>query len=400
MSKNDCDNADYKIATRAVRSGQVRSQEGEHSDPIFLTSSYVFKSAADAAAKFSGEVEGNIYSRFTNPTVRTFEERLAAMEEGECCVATATGMSAIVATCMGLLNAGDHVVAGRDLFGSTIILFNNILTRFDLSFTYVDSTDLSQWQDAIQANTKMLFLETPSNPLCNVSDIRAVAKIAHENQALLVVDNTFCTPVLQQPLKLGADVVVHSSTKYIDGQGRTMGGAVVGNKEQVGESIYSFLRSAGPSLSPFNAWVQLKGLETLSIRMEAHSRYALEVASWLEAQPSVERVFYPDLPSHPQHALAQSQQNAAAGVLAFQVKGGRDEAWAVIDNTKLFSITANLGDTKSTITHPATTTHGRLTVEQRNEMGVFENLLRLSIGLEDVDDLQKDLQRGLDLINL
>ncbi len=309
-------------------------------------------------------------------------------------------MSAIVATCMGLLNAGDHVVAGRDLFGSTIILFNNILTRFDLSFTYVDSTDLSQWRDAIQDNTKMLFLETPSNPLCNVSDIRAVAKIAHKNQALLVVDNTFCTPVLQQPLKLGADVVVHSSTKYIDGQGRTMGGAVVGNKEQVGESVYAFLRSAGPSLSPFNAWVQMKGLETLIIRMKAHSRHALKVASWLEAQPSVERVFYPDLPSHPQHALAQSQQNAAAGVLAFQVKGGRDEAWAVIDNTKLFSITANLGDTKSTITHPATTTHGRLTVEQRNEMGVFENLLRLSIGLEDVDDLQKDLQRGLDLINL
>ncbi|HEC27589.1 MAG TPA: O-succinylhomoserine sulfhydrylase [Gammaproteobacteria bacterium] len=400
MSENNSDNTDYKIATRAVRTGQIRSQEGEHSDPIFLTSSYVFKSAADAAAKFSGEVEGNIYSRFTNPTVRTFEERLAAMEEGECCVATATGMSAIVATCMGLLNAGDHVVAGRDLFGSTIILFNNILTRFDLSFTYVDSTDLSQWRDAIQDNTKMLFLETPSNPLCNVSDIRAVAKIAHKNQALLVVDNTFCTPVLQQPLKLGADVVVHSSTKYIDGQGRTMGGAVVGNKEQVGESVYAFLRSAGPSLSPFNAWVQMKGLETLIIRMKAHSRHALKVASWLEAQPSVERVFYPDLPSHPQHALAQSQQNAAAGVLAFQVKGGRDEAWAVIDNTKLFSITANLGDTKSTITHPATTTHGRLTVEQRDEMGVFENLLRLSIGLEDVDDLQKDLQRGLDLINL
>ncbi|NOY17389.1 MAG: O-succinylhomoserine sulfhydrylase [Gammaproteobacteria bacterium] len=399
MSVNDDDNSDYKIATRAVRTGQVRSQEGEHSDPIFLTSSYVFKNAAEAAATFSGEAKGNIYSRFTNPTVRTFEERLAAMEGGECCVATATGMSAIVAVCMGLLNAGDHVVAGRDLFGSTVILFNNILARFDLSFTYVDSTDLSQWEDAIQVKTKMLFLETPSNPLCNVSDISAVAKIAHDNKALLVVDNTFCTPVLQQPLKLGADVVVHSSTKYIDGQGRTMGGAVVGNKEQVGESVYSFLRSAGPSLSPFNAWVQLKGLETLSIRMQAHSQYALKVASWLEAQPSVERVFYPDLSSHPQHALAQRQQSAAAGVLAFQVKGGRNEAWTVIDSTKLFSITANLGDTKSTITHPATTTHGRLTVDQRQEMGVFENLLRLSIGLEDVDDLKKDLKRGLDRIN-
>ncbi len=399
MSENDDENSNYKIATRAVRTGQVRSQEGEHSDPIFLTSSYVFKSAADAAARFSGEVEGNIYTRFTNPTVRTFEQRLAAMEEGECCVATATGMSAIVATCMGLLNAGDHVVAGRDLFGSTIILFDNILTRFGLSFSYVDSTDLSQWQGAIQANTKMLFLETPSNPLCNVSDIKAVAKIAHENQALLVVDNTFCTPVLQQPLKLGADVVVHSSTKYIDGQGRTMGGAVVGSKDQVGEGVYSFLRSAGPSLSPFNAWVQLKGLETLSIRMQAHSRYALEIAGWLEAQPSVERVYYPDLPSHPQHTLAQRQQTAAAGVLAFQVKGGRDEAWTVIDSTKLFSITANLGDAKSTITHPAKTTHGRLTIVQRQQMGVFDNLLRLSIGLEDVDDLKRDLQRGLDRLN-
>jgi O-succinylhomoserine sulfhydrylase len=396
MSDENSDTTEYKIATRAVRTGQVRSQEGEHSEPIYLTSSYVFENAADAAAKFSGEVEGNIYSRFTNPTVRTFEQRLAAMEEGECCVATATGMSAIVATCMGLLNAGDHVVAGRDLFGSTIILFNNILARFDLSFTYVDSTDLSQWENAIQDNTKMLFLETPSNPLCNVSDISAIAELAHKNQAILVVDNTFCTPVLQQPLKLGADVVVHSSTKYIDGQGRTMGGAVVGSKQLVGEGVFGFLRSAGPSLSPFNAWVQLKGLETLTIRMQAHSQYALELASWLEAQPSVERVFYPDLPSHPQHVLAQSQQVAAAGVLAFQVKGGRDAAWTVIDSTKLFSITANLGDTKSTITHPATTTHGRLTNEQREEMGVFENLLRLSVGLEDVDDLKKDLQRGLD----
>ena len=396
MQDNENKKPEYKLATRAVREGQVRSAEGEHAEPIFLTSSYVFKSAADAAARFSGEQAGNIYSRFTNPTVRTFEERLAAMEEGECCVATATGMSAILAVCMGLLSAGDHVVAGRDLFGSTIILFNKILTKFGLSFTYVDSADAAQWEDAIQANTKMLFLETPSNPLCNVSDISAIAKIAHDNSALLVVDNTFCTPVLQQPLKLGADVVVHSSTKYIDGQGRTMGGAVVGDKKLVGEDVFGFLRSAGPTLSPFNAWVQLKGLETLSIRMQAHSQYALEIASWLEEQPSVERVFYPDLPSHPQHDLAQRQQTAAAGVLAFQVKGGRDEAWQVIDSTELFSITANLGDTKSTITHPATTTHGRLTVEERQEMGVLDNLLRLSIGLEDVDDLKSDLQRGLD----
>lgn len=396
MKNDDNKQSEYKIATRAVRTGQLRTAEGEHSDPIFLTSSYVFESAADAAAKFSGEQAGNIYSRFTNPTVRTFEERLAAMEEGECCVATSTGMSAILAACMGLLSAGDHVVAGRDLFGSTIILFNKILTRFGISFTYVDSADLAQWQDAIQANTRMLFLETPSNPLCNVSDIRAVAKIAHDNASLLVVDNTFCTPVLQQPLKLGADVVVHSSTKYIDGQGRTMGGAVVGNSKHVGEDVFSFLRSAGPSLSPFNAWVQLKGLETLTVRMQAHSQYALEMAHWLETQTSVERVFYPDLPSHPQHELAQSQQKAAAGVLAFQVKGGREQAWQVIDSTELFSITANLGDAKSTITHPATTTHGRLSDAERKEMGVHDNLLRLSIGLEDVDDLKKDLQRGLD----
>jgi O-succinylhomoserine sulfhydrylase len=387
-----------RLATRAVRAGQVRTTEGEHAEPIFLTSSYVFNSAADAAARFSGEQAGNIYTRFTNPTVRTFEERLAAMEEGECCVATATGMSAILACCMGLLAAGDHVVAGRDLFGSTIILFNNILTKFGLTFTYVDSANLVQWEDAIKTNTKMLFLETPSNPLCNVSDIRAVAKIAHDNSALLVVDNTYCTPVLQQPLKLGADVVVHSSTKYIDGQGRTMGGAVVGDKKHVGEDVFGFLRSAGPSLSPFNAWVQLKGLETLSIRMKAHSQYALEMAGWLETHPSVERVYYPDLPSHPQHDLAQHQQNSAGGVIAFLVQGGQDQAWSVIDSTELFSITANLGDAKSTITHPATTTHGRLTVEQREEMGVLDNLLRISIGLEDVDDLKKDLQRGLDRI--
>ena len=396
--KDDENISKYGLATHAVRAGQVRTDEGEHAEPIFLTSSFVFKSAAEAAARFSGEEAGNIYSRFTNPTVRTFEKRLAAMEGADCCVATATGMSAILAVCMGLLKAGDHIVAGRDLFGSTIMLFNKILTKFGLSFTYVDSTDLAQWEDAIQATTKMLFLETPSNPLCSIADISAVAKIAHDNNALLVVDNTFCTPVLQQPLSLGADIVVHSSTKYIDGQGRTMGGAVVGDTKNVGEDVFSFLRSAGPSLSPFNAWVQLKGLETLSIRMQAHSRFALELAEWLETQPSVERVYYPDLPSHPQHELAQRQQCESAGIIAFLVKGGRDEAWSVIDSTELFSITANLGDAKSTICHPATTTHGRLSVEDREEMGVTENLLRLSVGLEDVEDLKRDLQRGLNRI--
>jgi O-succinylhomoserine sulfhydrylase len=386
----------YKIATRAVREGQARSPEGEHSDPVYLTSSFVFDSAADAAARFSGNEPGNIYSRFTNPTVRTFEERLAAMEEGECCVATSTGMSAILAVCMGLLDAGDHIVAGRDLFGSTIVLFNNILSRFGISFSYVDSADTEQWRAALTADTRMLFLESPSNPLCNVSDISTIAGIAHEHGALLVVDNTYSTPVLQQPLKHGADIVVHSSTKYIDGQGRTMGGAVVGDNKLVGEQVFSFLRSAGPTLSPFNAWVQLAGLETLAIRMQAHSDSALKIATWLEAHPSVERVYYPDLASHPQHELAQQQQSRAGGVIAFKVKGGRQSAWSVIDNTQLFSITANLGDAKSTITHPATTTHGRLSDEERAEMGVSQNLVRISVGLEDVDDLVDDLQRGLD----
>jgi O-succinylhomoserine sulfhydrylase len=386
----------YDLATRAVRAGQSRSPEGEHSDPLFLTSSYVFKNAADAAARFSGDSPGNIYSRFTNPTVRTFEQRLAAMEEGECCVATSSGMSAILAVCMGLLNAGDHVVAGRDLFGSSIILFNKILTRFGLRFTFVDSTDPGLWQAAVTKDTKMLFLETPSNPLCNIADIEMVAGIAHANDALLVVDNTYCTPVLQQPLKLGADIVVHSSTKYIDGQGRTLGGAVVGDGKRVGEDVFSFLRSAGPTLSPFNAWVQLNGLETLSVRMQAHSDSALEIARWLESHPAVTRVFYPDLPSHPQYELAQKQQRRAGGVLAFEVDGAREDAWKLIDSTRLFSITANLGDTKSTITHPATTTHGRLTDEEREKMAVHQNLVRLSIGLESVADLKHDLQRGLD----
>lgn len=394
--KNNNDWTRYKVATRAVRAGYTRSDEGEHSEAMHMTSSFVFDSAADAAARFSGDEPGNIYSRFTNPTVRTFEQRLAAMEGGECCVATSTGMSAILATCMGLLKAGDHVVAGRDLFGSTIVLFNNILTRFGLSFTYVDAVDNTQWQEAVRPETRMLFLETPSNPLCNIADITAVAEIAHSNDAVLVVDNTFCTPVLQQPLSFGADIVVHSSTKHIDGQGRTMGGAVVGSQQHVGEAVYSFLRSAGPSMSPFNAWVQLKSLETLAVRMQAHSRSALELAEWLDTHDVVQRVFYPDLPAHPQYELAQKQQVSAGGVLAFEVKGSRDAAWSVIDSTEIISITANLGDSRSTITHPATTTHGRLTPEERAEMGVHDNLIRVSVGLEDVDDIKADLKRGLD----
>jgi O-succinylhomoserine sulfhydrylase len=337
----DKDWSRYNVATRAVRAGYVRSHEGEHAEAMFLTSSFVFDSAAEAAARFSGDEAGNIYSRFTNPTVKTFEQRLAAMEGADWCVATSTGMSAILATCLGLLKAGDHVVAGRDLFGSTIMLFNNILTRFGLSFTFVDAADNKQWQDAVRPETRLLFLETPSNPLCNIADISAIAEIAHGSDALLVVDNTFCTPVLQQPLNLGADIVVHSSTKHIDGQGRTMGGAVAGSQQDVGEAVFSFLRSAGPSMSPFNAWVQLKSLETLNVRMQAHSRAALELAKWLETHDAVQRVYYPDLPTHPQYELAQKQQVSAGGVLAFEVNGSREAAWNVIDSTEIISITAN-----------------------------------------------------------
>ena len=394
--KDDKDWSRYKLATRAVRAGYNRSDEGEHSESIQLTSSFAFDSAASAAARFSGEEPGNIYSRFTNPTVRTFEQRLAAMDGGETCVATSTGMSAILAACMGLLKGGDHVVAGHDLFGSTIALFNNILTRFGLSFSYVDSTDNAAWQAAVRPETRMLFLETPSNPLSTIADIAAVSGIAHDAGALLVVDNTFATPVLQQPLGQGADVVVYSTTKHIDGQGRTMGGAVVGRREHVGESVYGFLRSAGPSLSPFNAWVQLKGLETLAIRMKAHSAAALELAQWLEGQASVERVYYSGLPSHPQYALARKQQSGGGSVIAFEVRGGRDGAWHVIDQTRMISITANLGDTRTTITHPATTTHGRLSDEERRKIGIAENLVRVSVGLEDIEDIKADLQRGLD----
>jgi O-succinylhomoserine sulfhydrylase len=321
------------------------------------------------------------------------------MDGGETCVATSTGMSAILAACMGLLKGGDHVVAGHDLFGSTIALFNNILTRFGLSFSYVDSTDNAAWQAAVRPETRMLFLETPSNPLSTIADIAAVSGIAHDAGALLVVDNTFATPVLQQPLGQGADVVVYSTTKHIDGQGRTMGGAVVGSREHVGESVYGFLRSAGPSLSPFNAWVQLKGLETLAIRMKAHSAAALELAQWLEGQASVERVYYSGLPSHPQYALARKQQSGGGSVIAFEVRGGRDGAWHVIDQTRMISITANLGDTRTTITHPATTTHGRLSDEERRNIGIAENLVRVSVGLEDIEDIKADLQRGLDSLS-
>jgi len=385
---------DWDLETLAVRAGIERSQFGEHSEALYLTSSFVFGSAAEAAARFSGAEPGNVYSRFTNPTVKVLEERLAALEGAERCVATASGMSAILATVMGLLSAGDHVVASRGLFGATVQLFTNILARFGVETTFVSPTDPVEWKAALRPNTKLLFTETPSNPLTEVCDIAALAAIAKEAGAWLAVDNCFCTPILQRPLDLGADIVIHSATKYLDGQGRVLGGAVLGRKELM-EPVFGFLRTAGPSLSAFNAWVIAKGLETLKLRMEAHSRNALELAGWLEAQPQVARVFYPGLPSHPQHDLAMKQQKSGGGIVSFEVKGGREAAWRVVDACRLLSITANLGDAKTTITHPATTTHGRLTPERRAEMGIGEGLLRISVGLEAVADIQADLARGL-----
>ncbi len=395
MSDYDLLEQEWAFATQAVRAGQTRTAEQEHSEPIFPTSSFVYSSAAEAAARFSGELPGNIYSRFTNPTVRTFEDRLARLEGGECAVATASGMAAILSTCLGILKTGDHIVSSRSLFGSTTILFNNYLAKLGIETTYVDPKDLDAWQQALKKNTRLLFLETPSNPLTELADINALSDLAKQHDCLLVVDNCFCTPALQQPLKLGADIVIHSATKYIDGQGRCMGGAVVGSKEVVGTDVYGFLRSAGPTMSAFNAWVFLKGLETLDIRMKAHSKNAFELAQWLEQQPQVERVYYPGLASHPQHELAKVQQSGSGGILSFELKGGKDAGWALIDATQICSITANLGDTKTTITHPATTTHGRLTPEQLAEAGIADGLVRIAVGLEDVDDLKEDLSRGM-----
>jgi len=385
------------FSTRAVRAGQRRSNEAEQSEPIYTTSSFVFDSAEQAAARFAGEDPGNVYSRFTNPTVNTFERRLAALEGGERCVAMASGMAAILSTCLGLLKTGEHIVASRGIFGSTSILFNNYLSRYGISTDYAALTDMAGWEAAIRPETRLLFLETPANPLAEIADIRALAKLAHRHDCLLVVDNTVCTPALQQPLALGADVVVLSTTKYIDGQGRCVGGAVVAN-EALGAEVLGFLRTAGPCMSPFNAWVHMKGLETLRVRMQAHSESALYLAQWLEQQPGVDRVYYAGLESHPQHQLALQQQQGFGGLLAFDLPGGQASAWAFINATELVSITANLGDAKTTITHPATTTHGRLTPEQRAEAGIGDGLVRVAVGLEDVADIQADLQRGLDAL--
>lgn len=380
--------------TRSVRCGIHRSQFNEHSEALYLTSSFVFESAAQAAARFSGEEEGNVYARFSNPTVTMMQERLAALEGGEACVATASGMSAILSLVMATMKAGDHVVASLGLFGATQQLFGNILSKFGIETRFVSATDPDAYRTALRPTTRLIFVETPSNPLTEIVDIAAVAQIAHRAGALLAVDNCFCTPALQRPLELGADVVVHSATKYLDGQGRVLGGAIVGGKVVMDE-VFKFLRTAGPCISPFNAWVILKGLETLRIRMVAQSASALELARWLSGQPGVLRVHYPGLESHPQFALAQRQQSAGGAIVSFEVDGGRERAWRVIDETRMISITANLGDTKTTITHPASTTHGRLTPDARAAAGITEGLLRVAVGLESVDDLRADLARGL-----
>src|SRR5918999_5000113 len=387
---------DYELATKGVRAGQARTEFQEHSEALFLTSSFVFANAKQAAARFAGEDDGMVYTRYTNPTVAMFQERLAALEGGESGVATASGMAAILATAMVHLRSGDHVVCSNAVFGATIQLFNNVLARFGVETTYVSPTQAEEWARAVRKNTKLFFLETPSNPLTEVSDIQALSKIAKKAGVLLAVDNVFCTPALQRPLELGADLVIHSATKYLDGQGRVIAGAVAGSKALVGDPMTVFLRTAGPTLSPFNAWVVLKGLETLELRMLAQSAAALELAKWLQSHPKVTRVHYPGLPSHPQHELAKRQQRAAGSVLSFEVKGGREAAWRVIDSTRLVSVTANLGDVKTTIIHPASTTHGRISPEARAAAGISEGLIRLAVGLEAVEDLKQDLTRGLE----
>lgn len=383
------------LDTLAIRAGHRRTVEQEHGEPIFPTSSFVYGSAAEAARKFAGDEPGNIYSRFTNPTVRIFEQRLAALEGGERCVATSSGMAAILSTALALLEAGDEIIASRSLFGSTVSLFNKYLGKFGITTRYVELSDFAAWEAAVSPRTKLLFAETPSNPLSEVADIAALAQLAHRHDALLAIDNCFLTPALQRPLELGADLVIHSATKYLDGQGRAIGGAVVGRDKEL-EELFGVVRTCGPCMSPFNAWIFLKGLETLGLRMKAHCENALNMAKWLEMHPAVERVYYSGLESHPQHALAKQQQKGFGAVLGFEVKGGREGAWAVIDATRLVSITGNLGDVKTTITHPGTTTHGRLSDEQKCSAGISEGLIRLSVGLEDVGDLQNDLAPGLD----
>ena len=393
----DLDWNDYSVETQAIRAGHQRTHEDEHSMPIYMTSSYVFKSAEEAALRFTGQQPGNIYSRFTNPTVDTFQKRLALMEQGERCLAFSSGMAAIMAIGMSLLKAGDHVVCSRSVFGNTVLTFENYFAKFGVETTFVELSNLESWEAAIQPNTRFLFVETPSNPLMELVDIRALADISRQKDCLLVVDNVFCTPIMQKPLTLGADIVVHSATKYIDGQGRCVGGAVIASEEIIEKSIYPYLRTGGATMSAFNAWVFLSGLETLAIRMKAHCDGAFALAKWLEGQAAVGKVYYPGLESHAQHELAKQQQSHFGGVVSFELKGGKEQAWKLIDATQMLSITANLGDVKSTITHPASTTHGRLAPEVRLQAGIKDSLVRVSVGLENIEDIKQDLLRGLSL---
>jgi O-succinylhomoserine sulfhydrylase len=392
---NDINWNDYSLETQAIRTGHKRTHEDEHSIPIFATSSYVFKSAEEAALRFTGKKPGNIYSRFTNPTVNAFQERLALMEKGERCLAFASGMAAIMAVGMGLLKSGDHVVCSRGVFGNTVLVFQNYFAKFGVETDFVDLIDTAAWESAIKPNTRFLFLETPSNPLIEIADISALADIAHANNCLLIVDNCFCTPILQKPFELGADIVIHSATKYLDGQGRCVGGAVIASDEIIETAIYPYLRTGGATMSPFNAWVFLSGLETLAIRMKAHCDNAFELAKWLEQQPGIAKVHYPGLQSHAQHELAKRQQSQFGGIVSFELNGGKEQAWKLIDATEMISITANLGDVKSTITHPATTTHGRLSPEARAAAGIKDGLVRVSVGLEHINDIKNDLLKGL-----
>jgi O-succinylhomoserine sulfhydrylase len=392
---NDINWNDYFLETQAIRAGVKRTPEDEHSIPIFTTSSYVFNSAEDAALRFTGQKPGNIYSRFTNPTVSAFQERLAYMEKGERCLAFSSGMAAIMAVGMGLLKAGDHVVCSRGVFGNTVLVFQNYFAKFGVETDFVDLIDSAAWEAAIKPNTRFLFLETPSNPLTEIADIAVLADIAHAHNCLLIVDNCFCTPILQKPFEFGADIVIHSATKYIDGQGRCVGGAVIASDEIIEKFIYPYLRTGGATMSPFNAWVFLSGLETLAIRMKAHCDNAFELAKWLEQQPSIAKVHYPGLTSHAQHDLAKRQQSHFGGIVSFELAGGKEQAWTLIDATEMISITANLGDVKTTITHPATTTHGRLTPEARATAGIKDGLVRVSVGLEAIADIKSDLSKGL-----
>jgi O-succinylhomoserine sulfhydrylase len=394
------DGRDFDLETRAVRDGTRRSEFGEHSEALYLTSSFVFESAAQAAARFAGADDGNVYSRFTNPTVRMFEERLASLEGAEDCVATSSGMAAILVTCMAALRTGDHVICAANVFGATVQLFTTLLARFGIETTFVHATDPAAWRAATTPRTRLLFCETPSNPLTEIVDLDAFVRLARELGAVAVVDNCFCTPILQRPLDFGADVVVHSATKFLDGQGRVLGGAVLGRKAFIRDAVLPVLRTAGPSVSAFNAWVLLKGLETLPLRVRAQSDAATQIARWLSEQRDVTRVYFPGLDSHPQFDLARRQQSGPGAVISFELNGEspatlRERAWRVIDNVKLMSITANLGDTRTTITHPASTTHGRITAEARERAGIREGLLRIAVGLESVADLQRDLAQAL-----